>query len=299
MLILIFLNGLAKAQQDPIYSQYMFNGLAINPAYAGSKDYASATMITRMQWTGMQNAPRSFNFSFHSPTPDRRHGLGFYLYSDKAWVIKNQVLNGCYAFRIPIKKATLALGVQGGFTYYHADLSQVPVQTAGDPAFDGNNVRRLIPNAGAGIYFHSESVFLGVSTPNFLKGKLYAFELFDLSYAERQNHWYANAGLILKVGNSVKCKPSVLLRYVPGVPFTTDINLNFMFAEVLTVGALWRIDNAIGFMAEFRAGKQLRLGYSYDLSTNALSGWVGGSHELRLGYDFRFEKNRMYNPRLF
>ncbi len=293
------LNLSVQAQQDALYSQYMFNGLILNPAYAGSRDLASMTLINRWQWTGIEEAPRSFMLGFHTPTPDRRHGLGLGLLHDKIWVLNNTVLDLNYAYRIPIKKATLALGLRGGFQYYTADFSQIPVKQGGDPVFEGNGFRRLIPTTGAGIYFQSETFYLGASTPNFLKGRLYTFEMYDLSYAERHPHFYFTGGMVIKASEDFRVRYSALLRYVQGVPLSADLNLGLVFRDFLWVGMGLRVKSALNFMAEWRINEQFRIGYAYDVGVAGIAKGAGGSHELRLGIDFGFKKYGMFSPRLY
>lgn len=294
-----------KAQQDPQYSQYMFNHLSLNPAYAGSWDHLTTTFLFRKQWTGVNGAPNTGSFTLHTPSRNRRHGFGVSFYHDEIGVAKTTSITVPYAFRMDLGgNARLALGIQGNLTNYNADLSGVrtgsdiepgvPV----DPAFNGNLVNVWLPNAGAGIFFNTKRFYLGASAPRLIEGALTEDE--NISDAKQARHYFFTTGLVLGADNAaVKFKPSILAKYHPAAPMQFDFNAHFLFVDKFWLGASFRTEDAIVFMAEWQISPLFRIGYAYDLTTSELNTYSNGSHEFMLGLDLNFNKKAMISPRYF
>ena len=298
--LLLFRSDPVWAQQEPIYSQYMFNGLVLNPAYTGSRDQLSMTFIGRRQWVGMEGAPATESFGIHAPFSNKRGGIGLTAVHDKIGFQEEVDVNMTYAFRIPLgPKHNLAMGILGGVKYHELAFSQISTRDPGDPAFNGQDVYLWKPNFGAGIYYHSEWAYLGFSSPNLLANRQ-SRQLPDESReGVGTNHYYATGGLVVKLTEGIKVKPSLLMRAVRGAPVGWDFNLGFLFADRVWAGASYRVQDAWVLMAEFQLTQQLRIGYSYDRTFSPLATYGSGSHELRLGIDLKVDKNRVESPRLF
>lgn len=286
------------AQQDPLYSQYMFNGLVLNPAYAGSRESASLTLIARRQWTGLDGAPSTGSLSFHSPSRNDRNGYGFTFVYDQFTPVRRMDFRGSYALRIPLGKSWLSVGVQGGFDQIKADFNTVSVKNPNDPAFSGNVFNILRPAAGTGIYFRSDNVYAGFSVPNVIPYSLHP-KVAETLESRRYTHYLLTGGLVLPLGSAVKFKPSFLARMVAGAPVSLDLNGSFLFAEKLWIGGSWRMKDALVGILELNITPQLRLGYAYDYSISGLGSYQRGGHEFMLGFDFGVEKDRMLSPRNF
>ena len=319
LFFVLMLTGVgAWAQQDAQYSMYMFNGLVLNPAYAGSRENLSMTLIGRKQWLGFDGSPVGGSFSVHGPTRNLRHGLGGFVSYDKVGPISNINATFAYAFRIPLnqKNAVLALGIQGSFANYRANFSGVNLgdptwTTAGgvaaidpnDPAFNGNsNVSLFQPNAGAGIRFSNKWMYAGASIPHFINNRLFAPEQQigdDKLLSRRYYHYLFQAGFIIPFGKQIKFRPSTFIKYVPAAGVQLDVNASFLFVEKFWVGASYRLQEGFIFMAEWNISKSLRVGYAYDLTTSGMKSYTTGSHEIMLGFDFNFNKKSMISPRYF
>jgi len=304
--LLIFLlpalmhSGLVNAQQESLLSQYMFNGLVLNPAYAGSKDYASITAMFRKQWTGFPGSPVTQSASIHGPLKSKKVGLGLLISNDHVGVTAQTDVYGSYAFHIPMPNAKLALGIQGGFSYVKSKLSDLTVWDSNDQVFELNTQTNLLPNFGAGIYYYREKFYAGISVPHLLNYDPERTLGIEVKDAFRQTrHYYLTAGGVVNLSRDIKFKPSALLKYVQGAPFQYDLNANFLLNDILWVGATYRSNDAIVAMIEYQINKKLRLGYSYDITLTRLSNYESGTHEIMLGYDFGYNILKMKNPRYF
>ncbi len=293
-----------SAQQEAQYSMYRFNGLYINPAYAGSHEVLSASAIYRNQWVKIPGAPQSASVALHSPLKNNRVGLGLIYSYDQIGVTKTNSINASFAYRITIgkkKKVKLAIGLSAGVANYRADFNSVATTQANDPNFAGNNQNRWLPNFGFGIYIYSDKFFVGASLPhmllNRLNGKTSVFET-SPDIARQYYHLLVTGGYVFTLGKKVKFMPSVLFKYVPvHAPVTFDFNATFIFVDRLWLGAAYRLNDSYNFMAAVNITKQLRVGYAYDLTVSPLRQYTSGSHEVMLGFDFNFQRGKVVSPR--
>ena len=287
----------AQAQQDPLYSQYMFNMLGINPAYAGSRDLLSVTALGRSQWSGMKGAPSSQAILADFSVKEKKVGLGLQFFNDKIGITKTTGINLSYAYRLRFKKGMLSMGLQGGIASFKANYSDVQLSTAdaSDIAF-ANNINEIRPTVGAGVYYTTDKFYVGVSVPHLLHLDSYYSKSNSGSMYEN-NHWMLATGFVHHFSPDVVLKPSVLLRAVSGAPLTVDVNANMWFYNVVALGVSVRTSNMVVGMLEIQANRQFRFGYAYDFNTSGLTG--RGSHEIMLRYEFGYEKKRMYSPRYF
>jgi type IX secretion system PorP/SprF family membrane protein len=313
----------ATAQQDAEYNMYMFNGLYLNPAYAGSHDVISTTAIYRHQWAGIDGAPRTVNASVHSPLRREQYNLGLTISNDRLGLTNMFSATGAFAYRIRLKgENKVAIGIQAGFTYYQARNSEAITNDVNngsvyDPAFSVNH-NLWLPNIGAGIYFSGKRYNIGFSVPHLLPSSLnnkWKIETSD-AVAKQYNHYLLTAGYLFgKDAAIVKVKPSFLMKYQQGLRFNIpdfDFNLNLLFIDRIWVGAgvrtggngfddkgvqkKFNVEGVIG-MIEAKVTPQLRVGYAYHYSLTALRSYEKGTHEIMLGYDFWYNKKRFVTPR--
>jgi type IX secretion system PorP/SprF family membrane protein len=275
----------------------MFNGLAINPAYAGSNGVLTATALVRYQSVGLTGAPNTQSLAIHSPLLNKKIGIGLLLVRDNISIINQYSLSAMYAYRIKItEKGHLALGLQGGINSINAEYTRATIFNPNDPAFQ-QDVRSTRPNFGFGIYYDSERLTAGVSMPQlannvFTRGP-------DLSTVKQDNPIILTVGYVINLSRAVKFKPSTLLKFVAGEAVEYDLNAQFSFDDVLWVGASVRFLNAVDILAAVQITRQLRFGYSYSLTTNALSRVALGSHEVMISYQFKYPKDALISPRFF
>ncbi len=288
------------SQQDPHHTQYMFNGLSINPAYAGSRGTISGMLFYRNQWTGFEGAPVTQSFSFHMPTAKKRAGFGFNVMNDKIGYTSQQWLTGSYAFIIPVKEnASLALGLRGGVMNYRVNWNEVTATDLNDPIVAGNVRSVLMPNVGTGLYFSTPRMYAGLSMPHILNTPLRRSDTGSDAVARLYRHAYFTAGYVLGLENQVQWKPSILLKYSPGAPLEVDVNLMALIARRFWIGASWRSGDAVAAMIDFQIARHLRLGYAFDYSITELRKFHNGSHELLLGFEIFPKRALTKSPRYF
>jgi type IX secretion system PorP/SprF family membrane protein len=292
--------GQVFGQQDPEYSQYMFNGLAYNPAYAGSRDALSATLLLRKQWVQLEGAPRTGSFAIHGPSRNERHGFGFSMVHDRLGITRQTFLYGSYAFRFPLGPGKLALGLQGGVTQFKNQFSDV-VLINPDQINPGVNLSALLPTFGTGVYYNTERFYLGLSAPNLLAGEYFRYKdqtTQQLASSQKQ-HYFGTLGVVLPLGENVEFKPSMVAKWVNNSPLELDFNASFLFRQRIWLGAGYRTGDALVFMFEYFHPGGLRIGYAYDLTLTKLRQVNTGSHELMLGIDLAPRKTKIITPRYF
>ncbi|RAW02393.1 PorP/SprF family type IX secretion system membrane protein [Pseudochryseolinea flava] len=287
------------AQQDPMYSQYMFNMLPINPAYAGSREMLSVTAMYRKQWVGIEGAPTTFTFSADTPIRNQRMALGLNLVSDQIGIAKTLTINACYAYRIQFTNGgLLSLGLQAGLNQYRADYSSVVTsQNFGGPmdnAFAGS-VSSMFPNFGFGAYYYTDKFYVGVASPKMIKNNLNGENnptIDFTSYPNRQNrHLFITSGYTFELNQDWDLKPSTLIKGVHGAPLEFDINVNAWWKKKVGGGLSYRTADAILAMVQFQVKPELQFGYAYDMTVSGLSGTNSGSHEVMLRYEPHAKKH--------
>ncbi|MBU2913171.1 PorP/SprF family type IX secretion system membrane protein [Reichenbachiella agariperforans] len=303
-LLMIMASGAVFAQQQGMYTQYMFNGLALNPAYAGSHETLSLTALTRHQWVGLDGAPNTQTFSAHAPLKKDQIAMGLQVYNDNIGVSQTFSTFVSAAYRINFEKATLSLGLQLGFSSFKSDVTSLnPVFDLNDVALSENVREPFKPNIGTGAYYYSDRYYIGFSLPTLLNSTINTFEIDDsnLTYksGEAKRHMFLTGGYLFDLGTHFKIKPSALIKYVSGAPMQFDINANLLIDEVIWVGASYRINESIAFLLELNLTDDLRFGYTYDYTLNDLSNVSSGTHEIMLNYRVEFKKNNVTSPRYF
>jgi type IX secretion system PorP/SprF family membrane protein len=288
IIILLFSMIYIKAQHDNLYSQYMFNGLLLNPAYAGSNQVLSATVVNRNQWVGFDGAPRTSTFSLHTPLKNKKINLGFTFISDHFGITTQNKINVVYAYRLFLKKSSLSFGLQAGVNFIRNNWNSIQTTTPGDQVFTGQYSQQNIPQTGFGIYYKAEKFYAGISSPDLLSiglaSTVYKSTLFTTGY-------------LFNLSENIKLKPSVLVRYIRGSPWEVDLNTTIYFSA-LGIGYSYRTNDAMIFLISYSINKQFSAGYSYDLTTSKLGTYVRGSHEIMLKYEFGYKVNPQ-SPRYF
>ncbi len=285
-----------QAQQDPMYSQYMFNTLAFNPAYAGSADVFTAMALSRHQWVGFEGAPATQTLSAHSPLPGDKLSLGGILIHDKAGPLIQNSAFVDVAYRIRISSDTrLSFGLSAGVDFLQADIASLTTVDA-EP-HNGNMEGKPLPNVGFGIFWHSDRYYAGFSAPKMLEHNV--GDDGAVVTARELRHWFLMGGYVMDISEDFKFKPSIMLRAVAGAPLSLDINANFLLRDRIWLGAMYRYGNAFGLMAQYQVNEQLKVGYAFDMTTTRMGAYNAGTHELMIGYDFNFTKGRTSSPRYF
>ena len=289
----------AHGQHTPLTSQYLFNGLLINPAYAGSRDAFAVNLTYRHQWVGMEGAPVTQVLSVHSPVKGKKMGLGLTLYSDKIGVSRETGLMANYAYRIKFRKGRLSFGLGGGAVMAQARWSEVALQEQQDQVFATDMRASFRPNFSGGAFYYKRSFFVGVSVP-FLMGRRSSsngigwVSTMDL----KQLQPMLTGGYVWKVSDHFKLKPSSLIRYQASSSLQADLNMNVFFRERFTAGLSYRTQDALVGMFEVLPTPQWRFGYSYDLGLSAITPYHGGSHEIMVQYELGY-RIRVKDPRYF
>lgn len=309
----------ANAQQDPAYSMYMFNGLFINPAYAGSHEVVSLMGIYRHQWAGLDGAPRTANISAHMPFRKSQYAMGIIASNDKIGLANTFSFTPSFSYRLKIKQSRLCFGVQASFAYFYRnnDKSELPTNIPDNTLSLNTNL--FLPNVGVGIYAYGKRYFVGVSAPHLmpstLRGKTNVVN-YNADIAKVFNYYVFTAGYVVGKDNSVvKFRPTVLMKWQQGLPNNIpqfDFNFALLFIERIWIGASLRTQGdaytrkgkvmkfgpeaVVGYL-QFKITPQLQMGYAYDATVSNLRSAQSGTHEIMLGYDFWYNKKRFVSPR--
>ena len=301
LFIVIFLiaGAGAYAQQNAMFSQYMFNKLVINPAYAGSREVLTFDLLNRYQWVGIEGAPRTLTFSGHAPLKNANMGLGFYAYSDVLGPSSDQGFMGTYAYRIKMNYGTLAFGLHAGFSHIAIDWNKLDMD---DPAvtLQGQGKTKFTPDASFGVFYSTNRFYGGVSSTQLLQNE-YGMTVNNGSstYSKLMRHFFVMGGYAHPINESVIFRPSFLLKFVDNAPMQFELDANFLFKNTIWLGAAYRSKEALVLLTELNIGHNLRIGYSYDIWFNDLMTYNKGSHEIHIGFDINLMKGRMLNPRYF
>jgi type IX secretion system PorP/SprF family membrane protein len=301
--LLMFFSVAGYCQQDILVSQYMFNHLLLNPAYAGSKDYMMATLLYRKQWVDFKGAPTTQVASLHGPVGLTNFGWGASISHDKIGVTDRTDAYLNAAYHLPVgPKMKLSLGLRAGGGYYSYKNSDLIYWDANDPLFAGDKTSKFIPNLGAGAYLYTDKFYAGVSVPNVISydtTKVLSLNMSGNVVPNQVRHYFATAGVAIEVNPDVVIKPSVLVKYVQNAPVEADFNVNFLLAQVLWVGGSYRTGDSFVALLELQLTKKFRLGYSYDFTTTDMKNYSAGSHEIMIGYDFGYDIMKVKTPRYF
>ncbi len=288
------------AQQDPIYSQYMFNKLAVNPGYAGSRELLTADILYRNQWVNIDGAPKTISASLHSPLNNPHLALGAYVYNDRIGPLNYTGALATFAYRVIFPKSKLSFGLQAGFKNNGIVISDLKSYDDQDPMMYSNIEKKVTPDANFGVYYYSERFYAGLSTLHLFQNQsmMVRDSAGNKQFTKLVSHFYGMTGAAFPLGDKVVFRPSLLAKFVQNAPPQVDVNASFLFVNTLWLGVSYRTEKAISFITEVNIAQNLRIGYSYDIWLNELKSYNKGSHEIRLSYDFNIG-NRILSPRYF
>ena len=287
------------AQQDPQYTQYMYNMNIINPAYAGISEGLSIGALYRSQWVGLDGGPETFTFNIHSPV-GKQLALGLSVISDKIGPVEETNAYVDVSYTIPVGMETrLAFGVKGGFTFHDIAIaeSQIALVDPGDPFF-AQAINETTPNIGAGVYFYKPNkYYISASVPNILNGV--HLDANGTKIGSETEHFFAAAGYVFDLSDSFKLKPHALLKFATDAPISYDLNANLFMYDLVEVGVGYRLDDSFSGMVNFQVMDNLRIGYAYDAIQSDLDIVTNSSHEVFINFDFNFSSKVSRSPRYF
>ncbi|MEI8193554.1 MAG: type IX secretion system membrane protein PorP/SprF [Flavobacteriia bacterium] len=288
----LFICGLSFGQQDPHFTQYFDNTLHVNPAYAGSSGMLSATAIHREQWVGFTGAPRSTTFSLHTPLNYRSVGLGLTAVNDMIGPIRQNMVYVDFSYSLKLgDKSKLAFGLKGGVNLL--SVSTLQNIQAGDDVLNPLQ-NQVNPNFGFGVYYHNPHFFAGISSPRILENSPSATN----SYTE-QRHLFAIVGGVFPITNTWKLRPSLQAKGTTGAPLSLDLSVAGIYSDKLWLGAMYRMNAAMGVFVQYQISQQFRLGLASEFGTTALRNYNNGTFEVMMSYDFNFKKSDVKSPRYF
>lgn len=296
---LVILLGLsASAQQEPQYTQYMYNPSVINPGYAGSLGYGSLFSLYRTQWIGLEGAPKTLNLSYHQPLENTNLGLGGNIVHDEIGPSTTSNLSIDVSYTIAFaNESRLAFGIKAGGQLLNIDYTKLNHYNPSDVSFKNNISNQFSPNIGVGLFYYNENSYLGLSVPMMLQTKMY--DEFAYSEANRRQHFYLMGGKVFDLAYNLKFKPAFVAKMVAGSPLQVDFTGNFLIHEKFTVGLAYRWSAAVSALVGFKVSDRLSIGYGYDRETTRLANFNSGSHELFLQFDLFKINQRIETPRFF
>ncbi|MEQ9440517.1 MAG: type IX secretion system membrane protein PorP/SprF [Cyclobacteriaceae bacterium] len=271
-----------QAQQRPIFSQYMFNGLVLNPAYAGNQKQLVVSLVHRDQWINVEGAPKTQSMVTHTALKNRPVGLGLIVSRDQVGIHDDYSVYASYAYKLKLLVGTLSLGLQGGFNYTQSNFESLRRFHQNDPTLTGT-VTRFSPNFGTGAFYSNSTSYAGISIPFLLNNKVYN-STDVLSQASERRYYFITGGHVFTVNDFLKLKPSTLLRYQEGQPLGMDVNLNAFLQDVVNVGGSYRSGDSMIFLFEILLNRSFSFGYTYDHTISRLSQYTNGTHEFMLTY---------------
>lgn len=295
-LLMLMSAYVSVAQQDPQFTNYMYNTMSVNSAYAGNRGHLSIFGLLREQWVGIDGAPRTQTFSIDGPV-GKNVGLGLSVVNDRIGPSDEFYADVNFSYTVNLnEKRRLSFGVKGGGRMLSVDWSRGNVQNQ-ESLFQQNIKNEFLPTIGAGLYLHSEKSYIGVSVPNFFTDKHY--DDVQQAVAAERLHFFLIGGLIFDLSERVKFKPAAFVKHVVGAPLIFDVSANFMFYENLRLGASYRWDDSISGLIGLQVSPQIMIGYSYDYTTTELQNYNSGTHEIMLRFELISKEKQLKSPRFF
>lgn len=288
----------AKAQSESQYTQYMYNTMSVNPAYAGSRGSLSILGLYRNQWVGLDGAPRTLDFTAHSPIGVQGVGVGIGFNNDEIGPTKESQAAASASYTLNMNEAgtlKLSFGVRGGVSFLDVNPNKLLWYDPNDHDLTLNNHTAAI--FGAGFYLYSDKWYVGLSTPNFLKTTYY--DDVEVSTASSQAHYYLTGGYVFDINDNFKLKPATMIKATAGAPVSVDVSLNALFLDTFTLGAAYRWDAAWGALAGFQVTDNIMVGYAYDFHSRELRHYHNNSHEVFLRFELGTRLKPKVNPRFF
>jgi type IX secretion system PorP/SprF family membrane protein len=294
--VLILTASASFAQQDAQFTQYMYNTINVNPAYAGSRGVMSIFGLHRTQWVGLEGAPVTNALSLNTPIGESNIGVGLSFINDRIGPTVENTISADVSYTVQASESyKLSFGVKATGNFFNLDASQLNPEEVIDPSLV--NYSKFSPNLGAGVYLHSDKSYVGVSVPNFVQTNRYDSD--NVAIFKERINYYLIAGHVFDLSPDIKFKPALLTKVVTGSPLQVDVSANFMFFEKFVVGAAYRWDAAVSALAGFQVTDGLYIGYGYDMETSRLRKYNSGSHEIFLRFELFNNYNKITSPRFF
>lgn len=299
ILYLMILN--IQAQQDVMVSQYMFNGLLLNPAYSGSHKYFTSTLMHRSQWVKFDGAPVTSILALDGPIKDKNMGVGLIIVHDQVGATDQTDLYANYSYQMKLGNGKLAFGIKAGASRYLFNTDQLVYWDESDNIYmQGNAQTAWLPKFGFGTYYFTEKWYAGISIPTLIAYDAnYSFGMDVNKSALVKRHYMATGGVIFRLNDDFKMKPSLLVKYIPTAPIQADINLNILYKDQFWIGASYRTGDAVSALIEYQTNFRFRIGYSYDFTLSNIRRYSQGTHEIMIGYDFGKDIAKVKTPRFF
>ena len=299
LLGLVLLGDQATAQQDSQYTQYMYNTMMINPAYAGSRDCTSIFALYRNQWVGLDGAPKTASLSFHTPFEEKHIGIGAGIYHESIGPQSTNVVDVDFSYTLEFDESKLAFGLKAAAGFYNFDRNKLNLLYPADASFDGKE-NIFLPNIGAGVYYYGEKYYVGFSIPYLLDTKTFSkTDERKIADVNEKQHYNLMGGYVFDLSSDFKFKPAALMKVVSGSPLQVDLSANFMYDDRFVLGAAYRWSAAVSAMAGFQIDRNWFIGYAFDWETTKLSKYNNGSHEIFLRYEFVRDIQKIISPRFF
>jgi type IX secretion system PorP/SprF family membrane protein len=290
------------AQTEPMYSQYMYNMLGVNPAYAGSREVLGLNFFQRNQWSGLRGAPKTTSLNLDQSISEGKIGLGIQMFSDQLGVEEASGINGFLSSRIKVSEnGILSAGLSLGFMNYQFNSLDVlnRIRTD-DNVFVTVIPSQWNPSVGFGLYYNTDQFYMGISSPSLLKSRLAKYENFASGIQKTDDfHLFTTMGYVIKINEEVNLKPSTMIKMVSGAPIEFDLNTNVWLRDILGLGVSYRTGDAVIGMAEIQASPNLRFGYAYDMPFSPLKAYTRGSHEIMIRYEWGNNKSKIKSTRYF
>ena len=299
IIVVILCTISTKAQQDPQYTQYMYNMNVLNPAYAGSNEALNLNFLARTQWVGFEGAPETLTLSMHAPV-GKNIGAGLSVIVDKLGPVEEQNIYGDISYTLNVSNnAKLALGIKAGYTFYNLCIPCLRTTSPDDQSFNNNVANKTFPNFGVGAFYYTDKFYAGVSVPNLLQSFHFDKSGGQVTRASEEKHYFVTTGYVFDISQDLKFKPSTMIKAVEGAPLSVDFSGNVLFYDKFEAGLSYRLDESFSALINVRVGESLRIGYAYDHTLTNLEQFNSGSHEVLLLFNFDFDRVKIKSPRFF
>ncbi|AJA70442.1 Bacteroidetes-specific putative membrane protein [Myroides sp. A21] len=286
------------AQQDPQFTNYMYNTTNINPAYSGTRGMLNVFGMYRAQWVGLDGAPQTANISIGTPLGNNGLSGGINYTNDRIGAMSENNFSVNLAYAVDLNdEYKLSFGLKATANLLNVDYTKLDIYDPSDPTFGENVNNKFNPNVGAGLYLYSEKSYLGVSVPNFMTTDRSEHD--GTKLMRQKMHFYLMGGHVFELNPSLKFKPAFLVKTVSGAPVQVDLTANFLIVDKFTIGAAYRWDASVSALAGFQVNEGLFIGYSYDADTTKLARYNSGSHEIFMRFDIFNKYNRVATARFF
>ena len=295
--LLFLFSANLQAQQDSQYTQYMYNTVVVNPAYAGSRGAMSVFGMHRNQWVGFDGAPKTNAFSIHTPFANSNIGAGLSFVNDQIGPTAENTITAAISYKLKVsEKFSLNFGLNTSATFFNFYANKLNPKDAADSTLE-NFKNSISPNLGIGFYLHSNKTYFGISAPQFFEN--YRYDDNELSLNRERINLYFITGTVIPISSAIDFKPAFLAKYLDSAPLQMDLSANFLFNQKLTLGAAYRYDAAVSALAGFQISEMLFVGYAYDFETTQLQKYNQGSHEIFLRFELFKSYSGLSSPRFF